>query len=652
MAKNYSAKDIQVLEGLEAVRKRPSMYIGSVGVKGLHHLVWEVVDNAIDEALAGYCTDIEVIIHPENEISVQDNGRGIPIGIRPKEKRSALEVVMTKLHAGGKFGGGGYKVSGGLHGVGVSCVNALSSFTKATVHRDGKVAEQTYAKGVPQSEVTVVGTTDRTGTTILFKPDHTIFKEDHRYKYKVIADRLRELSFLNAGLKIKLIDRRTLNEAGVHEEETFYTEVGLKDYLLYLGSDRDAILPEPICISAAQSEVHVEAVIAYNTSYELDMNIKAYANNIHTFEGGVHIAGFNRGFSRVVKQYGEREGFFAKAKIAPIGEDFQRGRAVVLSIKLPDPEFSGQEKTKLMNTNIASIVDQVVSQAVQTYLEEHPKEAKILLEKVVFAAEVRQATKKARDLYVQRKNVLTSMALPGKLTDCSEKDPALSELFLLEGDSAGGIAKQGRNRETQAILPLRGKVLNIERVKEHKILESVQIRNIITALGIVFENTDQGRVANLSKLRYHKVCIMTDADVDGSHIRTLILTLFFRYMPELIRNGHIYIALPPLYQVKKGKQSRYCWTEEEKQEAIQALKGAKEGKASVHVQRYKGLGEMNADQLWDTTLNPATRILQKVTISSAMEADRIFSVLMGDDIPPRRAIIEKHAKYVLPEDII
>lgn len=644
---NYSASNIQILEGLEGVRKRPGMYIGSIGTKGLHHLVSEVVDNAIDEALAGYCTKIQVEIHPGEKISVQDNGRGIPTGIHAKEKRSALEVVMTTLHAGGKFSQDTYKVASGLHGVGLSCVNALSSYAKATVRRGGIIFEQTYEKGIPLSTVKEIGTTDETGTTIFFKPDETIF-EVTAYQYDTIATRLRELAYLNPNLTITLTDLRTTNEEGLHRSDTFYAETGLKEYIAYLDHNREHILPETIYVETNQDNVVVEIALNYNTGHS--EHIISYANNIHTFEGGTHLLGIKRGLTRAMKTYGEKSKIFERAKITPSGDNFREGITAVISVKLSDPQFSGQEKTRLTNSRIASLVDNAINNAMQVYLEENPKQAKLIMDKAILAAQASQAARRARDL-IQRKTLLSSHnALPGKLADCPNKDPRVSEIFLLEGSSAAGISKQARNRNTQAILPLRGKILNIEKAQEYKMYESEPIRNIITALGVTFQDTEEGRITNIEKLRYHKIIIMTDADVDGRHIRTLLLTLFFRHMPELIQKGYVYIALPPLYLVKKGKNEHYCWDEKEREKAMADL--ATKGKGDIIVQRYKGLGEMNADQLWATTLNPETRVLKQVNIESAMEADRLFSVLMGDSIPLRRALIEKHSKEVDVVDIL
>ncbi len=640
-ANNYSASNIQILEGLEAVRKRPGMYIGGVNSRGLHHLVSEVVDNSIDEALAGYCSEVKVTIHPDEMISVADNGRGIPTGIHPKEKRSALEVVMTVLHAGGKFDKDTYKVSGGLHGVGVSCVNALSSYLKATIYREGKIFEQTYAKGIPNAPVAVVGESDQTGTTILFKPDESIF-EVTTYQYPIIANRLRELSFLNPKLRIHLKDLRTTDEEGNHQEDIFYSEKGLAEFIAYLDSNRESILPEPIHVTGMKNQIAVEVAINYNTGHS--EQIVSYANNINTAEGGTHLVGLKRGFTRALKKYGEQSGAFEKAKVKPSGDDFREGTTMIVSIKIPEPQFSGQEKTRLTNAEVSVIVDQAVNEATQNYLEIHPKKAKLIMDKVILAAKARQAARQAREL-IQRKGALSSTSLPGTLADCANKNPASSELFIVEGMSAGGTAKNGRDRHSQAILPLRGKVLNIERTQEHKIYQNEQIRNIITALGVTFEDKEEKRVTNLDKLRYHKIIIMTDADVDGSHIRTLILTLFFRHMPELVERGHIYIALPPLYLIeRKGSKKYYCWTEKEREEAIATLQN--QGRGEVRVQRYKGLGEMGEKQLWNTTLDPKQRILKQVTIASAIEADRIFSQLMGDKSIHRKELIEKYAKDV------
>ena len=645
----YSASSIQVLEFPTSVRKRPGMYIGSTTIKGLHHLVYEVVDNAIDEATAGYCTEIHVEIRPDEVISVQDNGRGIPVGIHPKENRSALEVIMTTLHAGGKFDKDSYaQGTSGLHGVGVSCVNALAEWLVATVHRDGKVFEQSYSKGVKQSGVEEKGRTEEKGTRIVFKPDPTIF-ETTVYDYNIIAARLRELSFLNPGLRICLIDLRRADEEGNYRSEVFFAEKGLAAFVMYLEGSRTSILPQPITAHVQKKGMVVDVAMMYNSGHK--ENIFSYANNIKTFEGGTHLMGLKKGITRALKVYGEREGIFEKAKVTPSGDDFREGATVVLSVKVPEPQFSGQEKTRLTNPEVAVVVDHAVNELLTNYLEENPQSARLIMSKVVLASQARQAAKRARDL-VQGKKALQAGALPGKLADCSEKDPSKRELIILEGNSAGGNAKQARRRDIQAILPLRGKILNIEKAQEHKIYESEQIRNIITALGVSFEETEEGRVVNLDKLRYHRIIIMTDADVDGSHIRTLVLTLFFRFMPALITKGYVYIALPPLFLVQKGNVKRYCWTEEERDEHIKALEGMKvKGKGDVRVQRYKGIGEMNPEQLWETTLNPDNRILKQVEVSSDVEADRLFSVLMGDDIPPRRALIEKYAKDVAIEDL-
>lgn len=637
----YSAGNIQVLEGLEAVRKRPAMYIGDVGVKGLHHMIWEVVDNAIDEAMAGYCDEIRVEIHEDNSISVTDNGRGIPVDIHPKEKRSALEVVMTVLHAGGKFDKDTYKVSGGLHGVGVSCVNALSEDLKVTVHsRNGKIHEQEYKRGVPQYEVRPVGDTTKTGTKVWFKPDTEIFTSVV-FNYETVAARLRELSFLNAGIKIYLTDYREKEDNGEYLNDLFYSEGGLKEFVLYLDNTREKLIPEPIYIEGEKSGVPVQVALNYNTSYS--ENVVSYVNNINTLEGGTHVSGFRRALTRTLKAYAEKSGLLDKVKLEISGDDFREGLTAIISVKVMEPQFEGQTKTKLGNSDVMGAVDGAVSEVLQYYLEEHPREAKQIVAKVVLAAQARHAARKAREM-VQRKNVMSGTGLPGKLADCSDNDPSVCELYLVEGDSAGGSAKQGRNRAFQAILPLRGKILNVEKAQEHKIYESEEIKNIITALGVSFGTEEDEKALNLSKLRYHKVVIMTDADIDGSHIRTLILTFFFRYMRELIEKGYVYIALPPLYLVKRGKEERYCWSEEDRIEAIKAL--APEGKEdAVSVQRYKGLGEMNPEQLWSTTMDPETRSLKQVTIESAAEADHLFSMLMGDEVAPRREFIEKNAKY-------
>ncbi len=636
---NYSAENIQVLEGLEAVRKRPSMYIGDTGTKGLHHLIWEVVDNSIDEALAGYCDTIYVTIEPDNSITVKDNGRGIPTGMHPKEKRSALEVVMTVLHAGGKFDKDTYKVSGGLHGVGVSCVNALSIEFRAEVHREGEIFEQEYSQGKPLYPVRTIGTSDITGTIIHFRPDDTIFTATE-FKYDTVASRLRELSFLNRGIRLTLIDNRELDEDGQPRQEDFFSEGGLTEFVTYLDSTRPALIPEPVYMENLKVAVPVEVALIYNTSYS--ENVFSYVNNINTIEGGTHVSGFRMALTRTLKNYADKSGILAKEKIEISGDDFREGLTAVISVKVAEPQFEGQTKTKLGNGDVAGAVSQVVSEMLETYLEEHPKEARMIIDKVILAAKARIAARKAREL-VQRKNVLTGTGLPGKLADCSETDPEACELYLVEGDSAGGTAKQGRNRMFQAILPLRGKILNVEKAQEYKIYENEEIKNMFTAMGVQIGREGDERALNIDKLRYHKIIIMTDADVDGSHIRTLILTFFFRYMKVLIENGYIYIAQPPLYLVKKGKEERYCWTEPQREAAIREIGGGKED--SVNVQRYKGLGEMNAEQLWHTTMDPDQRSLKQVTIESAAEADHLFSMLMGDDVAPRREFIEKNAKY-------
>ncbi len=637
----YSAVNIQVLEGLEAVRKRPAMYIGDVGNKGLHHMIWEVVDNSIDEAMAGYCDEIKVEINEDNSITVSDNGRGIPVDIHAKENRSALEVVMTVLHAGGKFDKDTYKVSGGLHGVGVSCVNALSTDLRVTVYsRDGKIYQQEYQKGVPQYDVKPIGETDRTGTTVQFKPDNSIFTVSE-FNYETVASRLRELSFLNAGIKILLVDYRDKDDDGNFISDQFHSEGGLKEFVSYLDSTREKLIPEPIYIEGEKSGVPVQVALNYNTSYS--ENVVSYVNNINTIEGGTHVSGFRRALTRTLKSYADKSGLLDKVKLEISGDDFREGLTAVISVKVQEPQFEGQTKTKLGNSDVMGAVDGAVSEVLQYYLEENPREAKQIVAKVVLAAQARHAAKKAREM-VQRKNVMGGTGLPGKLADCSDNDPAVCELYLVEGDSAGGSAKQGRDRKFQAILPLRGKILNVEKAQEHRIYENDEIKNIITALGVSFGTPEDEKALNMTKLRYHKVIIMTDADVDGSHIRTLILTFFFRYMRDLIDKGYLYIALPPFYLVKRGKEERYCWTEEQRAAAIREI--APEGKEdSVTVQRYKGLGEMNPEQLWSTTMNPESRNLKLVTVESAAEADHLFSMLMGDEVAPRRAFIEKNAKY-------
>ncbi|AWO01779.1 DNA topoisomerase (ATP-hydrolyzing) subunit B [Chitinophaga alhagiae] len=640
----YDAGSIQVLEGLEAVRKRPAMYIGDIGVKGLHHLVYEVVDNSIDEALAGYCKNIEVTICEDNSIRVKDDGRGIPTGMHPKEKRSALEVVMTVLHAGGKFDKNTYKVSGGLHGVGVSCVNALSDPMHVTVHRDGKIFEQAYKMGIPQYSVREIGTSDITGTITHFKPDTTIFSEPV-YNRETLAGRLRELAFLNRKIRITLTDEREKDENGNAFSETFYSEGGIVEFVELMDKNgrRNALVPNPIFIEAhdAATNVAVEVAMLYNDSF--NEHIFSYVNNINTIEGGTHVAGFRRAITRVFKSYADRNKMFEKSKVEVVGDDFREGLSCIVSVKVPEPQFEGQTKTKLGNSDVMGVVDSAVGNVLEAYLEEHPKEAKTIINKVVLAAQAREAARKARQM-VQRKSVMTGSGLPGKLADCSDNDPAKCELFLVEGDSAGGTAKQGRNRNFQAILPLRGKILNVEKALEHKIYENEEIKNIFTALGVTIGTQEDEKALNLSKLRYHKLIIMTDADVDGSHIATLILTFVFRYMKEMVEQGYVYLAQPPLYQVKKGKDFEYAWNEEQRKAAVTRLAGA--GKEdSVTIQRYKGLGEMNAEQLWDTTMDPNVRTLKQVTIDSAFEADRIFTMLMGDEVPPRREFIESHAKY-------
>lgn len=636
----YSADNIQILEGLEAVRKRPAMYIGDVGIKGLHHLVYEVVDNSIDEALAGYCDTIDVSINEDNSITVKDNGRGIPTAMHTKEKRSALEVVMTVLHAGGKFDKDTYKVSGGLHGVGVSCVNALSIHLRAEVHREGKVFEQEYSIGKPLYSVREIGTSDITGTIVTFKPDSSIFEETE-YNYDTLAARMRELAFLNKGIRITLTDLREQDEKGNYVSTQFHSEGGLKEFAQYLDRNRETLVQDVIYFEGEKDGIPVEVALTYNTSYT--ENIQAYVNNINTHEGGTHLSGFRRGLTNTLKKYATDSGMLAKEKVEIEGDDFREGLTAVLSVKVAEPQFEGQTKTKLGNREVTAPVSQAVSEMLSDYLEEHPNEAKQIVYKVILAAKARQAAKKAREM-VQRKSVMTGSGLPGKLADCASKDPAESELFLVEGDSAGGTAKQGRDRHFQAIMPLRGKILNVEKAMQYKIFENEEIKNIYTALGVRIGTEEDSKALNLEKLRYHKLIIMCDADVDGSHIETLILTFLFRYMKELIELGYIYIATPPLYQVKKGTKAQYAWNDDQRDVLIQQLKGAGSD-SSVNVQRYKGLGEMNAEQLWDTTMNPEGRTLRQVTIENAAEADQIFSMLMGDDVPPRREFIEKNAKY-------
>ena len=637
---NYSADNIQVLEGLEAVRKRPGMYIGDVGVKGLHHLVYEVVDNSIDEALAGYCNTISVKINENNSITVVDNGRGIPTGINTKENKSALEIVMTVLHAGGKFDKDTYKVSGGLHSVGVSCVNALSINLSAIVHREEKIFQQEYSIGKPLYDVKVIGESSKTGTEVTFLPDATIF-DTTEYNYDTLAARLRELAFLNKGITITLEDLRELNDKGEPRKDVFFSEGGLQEFAQYLDRNREPLVSDVIYFEGEREGIPVEVALTYNTSYT--ENIQAYVNNINTHEGGTHLSGFRRGLTNTLKKYATDSGMLAKEKIEIDGDDFREGLTAVVSVKVAEPLFEGQTKTKLGNREVTAPVSQAVSEMLSAYLEEHPNEARIIVEKVILAARARHAARKAREM-VQRKNVLTGSGLPGKLADCSEKDPEACEIYFVEGDSAGGTAKQGRDRHFQAIMPLRGKILNVEKAMQHKIFENEEIKNIYTALGVRIGTEDDSKALNLEKLRYHKIIIMCDADVDGSHIETLILTFFFRYMKELIENGYIYIATPPLYQVKKGTKSVYAWNEDQRDRLIQELKGGG-SESSVNVQRYKGLGEMNAEQLWETTMNPESRTLRQVTIENAAECDQIFSMLMGDDVPPRREFIEKNAKY-------
>lgn len=636
----YAADNIQVLEGLEAVRKRPAMYIGDVGVKGLHHLVYEVVDNSIDEALAGHCNTIDVTINEDNSITVVDNGRGIPTAMHSKEKKSALEVVMTVLHAGGKFDKDTYKVSGGLHGVGVSCVNALSIHLKAVVHREGKVFQQEYSIGKPLYDVKEVGVSDRTGTEVTFKPDDTIF-DSTIYNYDTLAARMRELAFLNKGITIKLTDLRNLDDNDQPFSEVFHSEGGLREFAVYLDRNREPLITDVIYFEGEKDGIPVEVAMTYNTSYT--ENIQAYVNNINTHEGGTHLSGFRRGLTNTLKKYATDSGLLAKEKVEIEGDDFREGLTAVVSVKVPEPQFEGQTKTKLGNREVTAPVSQGVSDMLTVYLEEHPNEARIIVQKVLLAAKARQAARKAREM-VQRKSVLSGSGLPGKLADCSSKDAAECEIYLVEGDSAGGTAKQGRDRNFQAIMPLRGKILNVEKAMQHKIFENEEIKNIYTALGVRIGTEEDSKALNLDNLRYHKVIIMCDADVDGSHIETLILTFFFRYMKELVEKGCVYIATPPLYQVKKGTKSAYAWDDNQRDRLIQEMKGGG-AESSVTVQRYKGLGEMNAEQLWETTMNPEFRTLRQVTIDNAAECDQVFSMLMGDEVPPRREFIERNAKY-------
>ena len=639
----YGAENIQVLEGLEAVRKRPAMFIGDIGVKGLHHLVYEVVDNSIDEALAGYCKNITVTIHEDNSVTVEDDGRGIPTGIHSKEKKSALEVVMTVLHAGGKFDKNTYKVSGGLHGVGVSCVNALSKLLQVTVSREGKIFEQEYKLGVPQYSVREIGVSEKTGTMVHFWPDDSIFIT-LIYNKDILEGRLRELSFLNKGVRIILNDLREKDEDDKTYAKTFYSEGGIVEFVEMLDKNagRSSLIPKVLFVEGHDeaTNVMVEVAMCYNDSYS--EHIYSYVNNINTIEGGTHVSGFRRALTRVFKNYGDRQGMFERAKVEIEGDDFREGLSSVISVKVPEPQFEGQTKTKLGNNEVMGVVDSTVSKVLEAYLEENPKDARTIINKVILAAQARAAARKAREL-VQRKSVLSGGGLPGKLADCSDRDPKRCELFLVEGDSAGGTAKQGRDRSFQAILPLRGKILNVEKAMEHKIYENEEIRNMYTALGVTVGTVEDPKALNINKLRYHKLIIMTDADVDGSHIATLILTFIYRYMKELVEQGYLFIAQPPLYLVKKGKEQAYAWNDEQRKAIAEKLGGGKED--SVHFQRYKGLGEMNSEQLWETTMNPATRSLKKVTIESAAEADRVFSMLMGDEVAPRRDFIESHAKY-------
>lgn len=650
----YSAESIQVLEGLEAVRKRPSMYIGDIGSRGLHHLVYEVVDNSIDEALAGYCDQIKVIINPDNSITVIDNGRGIPTGMHEKEKRSALEVVLTVLHAGGKFSKDSYKVSGGLHGVGLSCVNALSYKLVATIHREGKIFRQEFSRGVPQAPIEIIGDSDVTGTEIHFIPDKEIFSMGTEYSYDILSARLRELAFLNKGVRLTIEDHRENAEEDAYTEEMeeenvvkkgfrkdeFFSETGLLDFVKFLDKTRVPLTETPIYLETNKNSIPIEIAMQYNTGFS--ENIHSYVNNINTIEGGTHLTGFRRGLTSTLKNYADKSGMLSKLKFDIDPADFREGLTAIISVKVNEPQFEGQTKTKLGNSEVMAAVSQSVSSALDNYLEENPKDARTIVEKVIMAATARHAARKAREL-VQRKTVMSGAGLPGKLADCSNRDPEKSEIFLVEGDSAGGTAKSGRDRSFQAILPLRGKILNVEKAQEHRVFENEEIRNIYTAFGVTRGTEEDSKALNMSKLRYHRVIIMTDADVDGSHIDTLLLTFFFRHMPDLIQNGHVYIASPPLYLIKRGKEERYCWTEEQRRAAVEELGKGKE--SAVTIQRYKGLGEMDASQLWDTTMNPENRILRQITIDNAAEADRIFSMLMGDEVPPRREFIEQHAKY-------
>lgn len=635
----YSAQNIQVLEGLEAVRKRPAMYIGDVSEKGLHHLVYEVLDNSIDEALAGFCSEINVTINEDNSITVSDNGRGIPVDYHEKEEKSALEVVLTVLHAGGKFDKGTYKVSGGLHGVGVSCVNALSQNLKAEIHRGGKIYSQEYSRGVPYADVATIGETDKTGTIITFKPDETIFTV-FEYRYDILSTRLRELAYLNAGITLTITDRRNVKEDGSFKTESFYSEDGLKEFVGYIDKTKEPLISEPIHIVTEKQGIPIEIAMTYNRAY--NENVFTYVNNINTIEGGTHLTGFRRGLSRTLKKYAEDSKLLEKVKVEISGDDFREGLTAVLSVKVAEPQFEGQTKTKLGNSDVMGAVDQATGEALGNYLEENPKEAKIIVEKVILAATARNAARKAREM-IQRKSPLSGGGLPGKLADCSSKIAEDCEIFIVEGDSAGGTAKQGRDRGFQAILPLRGKILNVEKVMPHRVLENEEIRNIYTALGVTIGTEEDSKALNIEKLRYHKVVIMTDADVDGSHIATLILTFFFRYMKPLIEKGYVYIATPPLYLCKKGRIEEYCWDDRQRQDFIN--KYADGNESGISTQRYKGLGEMNAEQLWDTTMNPGKRTLRQVTIENAADADRIFSMLMGEEVPPRREFIEENATY-------